>query len=452
MSNLLTRDNLHPYQQSVIELARTKDNIGLLLDMGLGKSSIVLTILSDSPKGKALIVAPLSVARNVWEQETKKWEHLKHLSVSKILGTEDQRLDALKKDADIYVINNENLVWLFEQEGALTKFDYLVIDESSKFKDPSTKRFKALKKALRNFKRRIIATGTPTPQSLQDIWSQVGILDLGERLGTSLTKFRDTYLEPDQRNRHTHVVYSWRLKEGAEAEIKGRIKDICYSMKAEDYLTLPERTSTYHNIEMPLNIKAKYDTLRKDMVLETDNETITAVSAAALSNKLLQFSSGSLYVENGDAIEQHSLKLDYLEDMLDENVPTLLFYHFKSSLASLQKRFPHAVVLDNKPETIAKWQKGEIKLLLAHPQSSGMGINLQCNTAEVAHIIWYDLPWSSENYIQANARIHRQGQTKPVIIHHLCLMNSIDWHVVKVLEGKINLQEAVLNSLNFALV
>lgn len=452
MSNLLTRDNLHPYQQSVIELARTKDNIGLLLDMGLGKSSIVLTILSDSPKGKALIVAPLSVARNVWEQETKKWDHLQHLTVSKILGSEEQRLDALKKDADIYVINNENLVWLFEQEGALNKFDYLVIDESSKFKDPSTKRFKALKKALRNFKRRIIATGTPTPQSLQDIWSQVGILDLGERLGTSLTKFRDTYLEPDQRNRHTHVVYSWRLKEGAENEIKGRIKDICYSMKAEDYLTLPSKIPMYHNIEMPPNIKAKYETLRKDMVLETENETITAVSAAALSNKLLQFSSGSLYVENGDAVEQHALKLDYLEDMLDENVPTLLFYHFKSSLASLQKRFPHAVVLDNKPETIAKWQKGEIKLLLAHPQSSGMGINLQCNTADVAHIIWYDLPWSSENYIQANARIHRQGQTKPVIIHHLCLTNTIDWHVVKVLEGKINLQEAVLNSLNFALV
>jgi len=341
------------------------------------------------------------------------------------------------------------LVWLLEN---LEKpFDNLIIDESSRFKDPSTKRFKALKKHLKNFKRRIILTGTPTPQGMADLWSQIGILDLGERLETSLTKFRDKYMTPDQMNRQTRVIYSWKLKSGCDEVIKNKISDICFSLKAEDYLQLPTLTSLYHKIEIENGIKIKYDQLRKDMVTDLGKGQITAPTAATLAGKLLQFTSGAIYGEDGETQEVHRAKLERLESIMEESSsPTLVFYHFKHSLQRLRLQFPQAVVLDD--DNIAAWRRGEIRMLLAHPQSGGIGLNLQCNVGDTAQTVWFDLPWSSENYIQANARIYRQGQEKPVIIHHLVLSNSIDEHVVKVLEGKINLQDALLESLNFALV
>ena len=328
----------------------------------------------------------------------------------------------------------------------MAMFDNLVIDESSRFKDPSTKRFKALKKFLKQFKRRVILTGTPTPQSIADLWAQVGILDLGERLETSLTRFRDKYLQPDQINRQSRIVYSWKIKYGSDKTIENKISDICFSLKAEDYLQLPSCTSLYHKIELDKSIKDKYDKLKKDMVAEIGKETITAPTAAALAGKLLQFTSGAVYNQDGEAQEVHSAKLEYLESIMEESSsPTLVFYHFKHSLARIQNRFPEAVVLDD--DNIAAWRRGEIRMLLAHPQSGGIGLNLQCNVGDTAQTVWFDLPWSSENYIQANARIYRQGQEKPVIIHHLTVANSIDVQVVKVLEGKINLQEALLDAL-----
>jgi len=366
------------------------------------------------------------------------------------MGNPTQRLSALTSEADIYLINLENVVWLTEVQPKLV-FTNLVIDESSRFKDPQTKRFKALKKHLKTFTRRIILTGTPTPQGMADLWSQVGILDLGQRLETSLTRFRDLYMMPDQMNRHTRVVYSWKFKSGCDEIIKNKISDICFSLKAEDYLQLPSCTSLYHKIELDKNIKEKYDELRKDMVAEIKGEQITAPTAAALAGKLLQFTSGAIYNEEGEAQEVHRAKLERLESIMEEcSSPTLVFYHFKHSLNRLRLLFPEAVVLDD--DNIAAWRRGEIRMLLAHPQSGGIGLNLQCNVGETAQTVWYDLPWSSENYIQANARIYRQGQKKPVIIHHLVLYNSIDEHVVKVLEGKINLQDALLDALNFALV
>ena len=448
---MLTRSNLHHYQQDIIEKAKALPSLGLFMPPGLGKTATTLTILAEQCTGRTLIIAPKKVAESVWSEEVSKWEHLKHLRVSKILGSATQRVAALRVDADIYMINVENVMWLTALEPAV-HFDNLVIDESSRFKDSSTKRFKALKPLLKNFKRRIILTGTPTPQGYHDLWSQIGILDLGQRLETSLTKFRDKYMMPIERNRHTHVVYKWGVQPGADKLIESKIKDICFSLDAKDYLELPPVTPVYHTVLIDDNIRAKYDTLRKNMVLETKEEVITAVSAAALSNKLLQFTSGSLYTEDGEWIPQHGAKLDYLEDMLDDHTPTLIFYHYKSSLAGLKSRFPYARLLDDNLQTIQDWRDGKIHILLAHPQSGGIGINLQCNVAETTQMVWYDLPWSSENYIQANARIHRQGQTKPVIVHHLCMDRSIDNHVVKVLEGKINLQDAVLNALNFALV
>jgi SNF2 family DNA or RNA helicase len=330
-------------------------------------------------------------------------------------------------------------------------FTNLVIDESSRFKDPSTKRFKALKKHLKGFSRRLILTGTPTPQGMQDLWSQVGILDLGQRLETSLTRFRDKYMEPDQINRHTRVVYNWKLKPGADLQVQEKISDICYSLKANDYLQLPELTVVFQTISIDKNVRSKYDQLRKDMVVDIKKEKITAPTAAALANKLLQFTSGAVYNEEGEAHEVHRAKLECLESIMEESSsPTLVFYHFKHSLQRIRLLFPEAVVLDD--DNIEAWRRGEIRMLLAHPQSGGIGLNLQCNVGDTAQTVWFDLPWSSENYIQANARIYRQGQEKPVIVHHLIMAGSIDEQVVKVLEGKINLQDALLESLNFVLI
>ena len=447
---MLKRSMLHNYQKDIITKAQSTPNLGLFLPPGLGKTATTLTIIAEQFQGKTLIVAPKRVAETVWDSETKKWEHLADLKISKILGSSASRLKALNADADVYIVNLENVTWLTEATNMLV-FTNLVIDESSRFKDSSTKRFKALKKHLKGFSRRLILTGTPTPQGIGDLWSQVGILDLGQRLETSLTKFRDKYMQPDQMNRHTRVVYNWKPKLGADLQIQEQISDICMSLNAEDYLQLPTLSNIYHKIELEKSIKDKYDQLRKDMVADIGKERITAPTAAALAGKLLQFTSGAVYAEDGNAQEVHRAKLERLESIMEESSsPTLVFYHFKHSLQRLRLQFPEAVVLDD--DNIAAWRRGEIRMLLAHPQSGGIGINLQCNVGETAQTVWFDLPWSSENYIQANARIYRQGQEKPVIIHHLVLSNSIDEHVVKVLEGKINLQDALLNALNFALV
>ena len=396
-------------------------------------------------QGKTLIIAPKRVAETVWDAEIKKWEHLSHLTVSKILGNEKVRLEACKQKVDIYIINLENVAWLCETP-YMNQFDNLVIDESSRFKDSSTKRFKALKKYLKGFSRRIILTGTPTPQGLPDLWSQIGILDLGTRLETSLTKFRDKYLMPDQMNYHTKVIYSWKLQPGANKLIQDKVSDICFSLKADDYLQLPKLTALYHTIDVDKQARNQYEQLRKDMVTEIGREKITAPTAATLANKLLQFTSGAVYTADGETKEIHRSKLEYLESIMEESSsPTLVFYHFKHSLQRLRLQFPQAVVLDD--DNIEAWRRGKIRMLLAHPQSGGIGINLQCNAGDTAQTVWFDLTWSSENYIQANARIYRQGQEKPVIIHHLTMSNSIDQHVVKVLEGKINIQEALLDAL-----
>jgi SNF2 family DNA or RNA helicase len=361
------------------------------------------------------------------------------------MGNPAERMSGLKEQADIYIVNVENVPWLVEN-WIPNKFDALIIDESSRFKDSSTKRFKALKTVLKSFKRRIIMTGTPTPQGYGDLWSQVAILDLGQRLETSLTKFRTKYMRPGKVNPHTRVVYNWELITGADVAIQKQISDICLSLKAEDYLQLPKLTKLYHDIELDKDVRKQYDTLRKNMVIEITGEQITAPTATTLANKLLQFTSGAIYNEKGEPQEVHSAKLEYLESIMEESSsPTLVFYHFKHSLSRLQNCFPQAVVLDD--DNIQAWCRGEIRMLLAHPQSAGIGLNLQCNAGDTAQTVWFDLPWSSENYIQANARIYRQGQEKPVIIHHLTVSNSIDNQVVKVLEGKINLQDALMESL-----
>ena len=447
---MLNKNNLHQYQLNILEKAKTTPNLGLFMEPGLGKTVTALTIIEESPKGKTLVIAPKRVAESVWEPECERWQHLQTFTVTKVMGTPSVRLKNLQSDSDVYVINLENVAWLVENwpKGG---FDYLIIDESSRFKDPSTKRFKAIKKVLKTFKRRIILTGTPTPQGMGDLYAQVGILDLGERLETSLTKFREKYMYASEKNRHTNVVYKWALNTGADTVINDRISDICFSLRAEDYLQLPALTKLYHSIALDKDIKAKYNELKKNMVAEVGAEEITAPTAATLTNKLLQFTSGAIYNESHEVVHIHDTKLEFLESLLEESsAPTLLFYHFKHSLQRILDRFPEAVVLQD--DNMEMWRDGKIKLLLAHPQSGGIGLNLQCNAGELAQCVWYDLPYSSENYIQANFRVYRQGQTKPVIIHHLTVENSIDGQVVKVLEGKINLQDALINALKFALV
>ena len=441
---MLTRNQLHQYQTNIIEKAKSVPSMGLFLEPGLGKTTTALTIVAEQFKGTTLVVAPKRVAETVWMEESQKWEHLKHLKIAKILGTPSQRLAALKSSSNVYLVNLENLIWLLEQPK--TQFNNLIIDESSRFKDPSTKRFKSLKKHLKNFERRIILTGTPTPQGMGDLWSQVGIIDLGQRLESSLTKFRTKYMHPGKRNPHTGVIYNWELNQGTDAIIMDKVSDVCFSLKAKDYLELPNVSYLIHKVGITYQIRNTYDTLKKDMVAEIKGQTVTASTAATLTGKLLQFTSGAIYSEDGSWKEVHTAKLEYLESLLEESSsPTLVFYHFKHSLERIRNAFPEAVVLTD--SNIQAWRDGKIRIMLAHPQSGGIGINLQCNAGQTAQTIWYDLPWSSENYIQANARIYRQGQEKPVIIHHLCVEKSIDDQVIKVLDKKITIQDALMESL-----
>jgi SNF2 family DNA or RNA helicase len=441
---VLNRNQLHQYQLDMINKAQPLEGIGLFMEPGLGKTVTALTIIAEQFQGKTLVVAPKRVAENVWDKEIANWHHLSSLSLSKVLGTPKQRQDALKVNSSIYIVNLENLVWLLDEP---ITFDNLVIDESSRFKDPSTKRFKALKKHLRSFKKRMILTGTPSPQGISDLWSQVGILDLGKRLESSLTKFRDKYLMPDQINRQTRVVYSWKPKQGAADIVQKAISDICFSLRAQDYLELPPQTMLYHPLTLSVDERKVYEAFKKDAVMEIKDFEITAATAATLAGKLLQYTSGAVYTEDHGWVETNNAKLEFMETLMAESItPTLIFYHFKHSLTRLQELFPQAQVLSD--DNMQAWREGKVPIMLAHPQSGGIGLNLQCNAGDLAQVVWFDLPWSSENYVQANARIYRQGQTKPVIIHHLVVENSIDGLVVKALEGKISKQDALLEALN----
>jgi len=444
---VLLRENLHPYQRRLIEQAATTGSVGLLMEPGLGKTITCLTIIRDHCPGRSLIVAPKRVAETVWAQECEKWEHLAGMRVAKVMGPRRERYMALNSDADVYVINVENLTWLVDS-WVPGLFQNLVVDESSRFKDPSTKRFKALRRVLPTFRRKFILTGTPTPQGLGDLWSQVFILDGGERLGKGVTSFRDNYMLPGDRSRRNGVVYNWKPRPGAAAAILNKISDVCFSLRAEDYLQLPTRSVVNHAVPLDDDAAAKYKELKKHLVTNVHGTDITAVSAAALVNKLMQLTSGVMYDLEGAEVEVHGGKLDSLESIVEQSSgPVLVFYNYRSALRRILARFPQAREMDT--GTIEAWRRGEVPVMVAHPQSGGIGVNLQCNAGEMAHVVWYDIPWSSESYVQANARVHRQGQTKPVTIHHLLATKTIDEQALMVLEGKINLQDAVLSALDF---
>lgn len=405
--------------------------------------SAVADLLYDSFEvSKVLVIAPLRVAEDTWSRETEKWDHTQYLKVSKVLGKESKRIDALRASADLYVINRENVEWLVEYYGRKWPFDMVVIDELSSFKSPKARRFRALKKVKPFIKRIVGLTGTPAPNSLLDLWPQLYLLDQGERLGKTMTAYRDRYFQPGQRD--GHIVYSWNLKPEAEENIHKKISDICISMQAKDWLDLPERINNIVRIPLSDKAREKYKQLEKDLLLPFAEGDVVADTAAVLSNKLLQMANGAVYDENKAVQEIHDAKLTALEDVMEaaNRKPVLVFYTYQHDLARIQKQFKKAIKLETSAD-IEKWNKGEIEMMLAHPASAGHGLNLQAG----GHIIvWFGLTWSLELYQQANARLDRQGQQHHVIIHHLVTEGTMDEKVMRALEHKAVGQDALLEA------
>lgn len=445
------------HQIRAMNFLRQHDRGALWLDMGLGKSSITLTVLNeylykDFRLDKVLVIAPKRVAEDTWTREADKWDHLQNLRISKMLGTAKQREKAYQADADIYIINRENVVDLVEKHGKDWKFDAVVIDESSSFKATKAKRWRLLKRVAPLCK--VVWELTGTPGGLLDLWAQIYLMDGGERLGKTLTAYRDKYFTPGARR--GHVVYEWKPKPGAQERIEAALSDICLSMKAGDWLDMPARVDVEHFVHMSSAERKIYDKLEKERVLPllegrlTENfddadHAILGDTAAALTNKLLQMANGAVYDDDGNIIRIHDAKLDVLEEIVEAagQEPVLVYYNYKHDLERIKARFPQAQTLDT-GDDIRAWNDGEIPLLLCHPASVAYGLNMQ----EGGHIIvWFGPTWSLELYQQANARLLRQGQTDTVFIHHILTEGTLDQRVVQSLEKKDGVQEALLNAL-----
>lgn len=401
---------------------------------------------------KVLVIAPKKVAEGTWSTEARKWDHLQDLRISTVLGTEAQRKAALGRTADVYIVNRENVVWLKDLYRNDWPFDMVIVDEASSFKSHTAKRFKALAAESCHINRMVLLTGTPTPNGLMDLWSQIFLLDGGERLQRRYTWFRDIYFEPDVRGAYGQV-FSYRPKNGSEETILKKVSDICVSMKAEDYLTLPDMI--FDTVPVVLDPKADkaYRDMERQMVLQLENEDeITAMSAAALTTKLLQLSNGAVYDEYRNVHLVHDCKLEALKELIEglreRGKSALVFYQFQHDLDRILKMLHEtpkilAYVLDG-PDTVDAWNLGEVDVLLAHPASASYGLNLQQGGS---HIIWFGLTWNYEQYVQANARLHRQGQKDVVIVHHLVSQGTRDEDVIKALGQKDQAQQYVLDSL-----
>lgn len=389
------------------------------------------------------------MAEGTWTKEKDKWDHTKILRVSPVLGSQAKRIRALNTPADLYIINRENVCWLVDYYKNTWPFDMVVVDESSSFKSSKAKRFKALSSMSSHIDRMVELTGTPSPNGLNDLWSQVFLLDGGERLGKRYTQFRERYFQPDKRG-PAGMVYSYEAKPGTEESILEKISDICISMKSEDYLQLPD--VTYHQIPVVLDAKAEkaYRELERKMVLELpEKEEISVTSAAALSNKLLQLANGALYDDDHGAHEVHNCKVEAFLELIEslQSKPALVFYNFQHDKARILKALEKSKLRIRELKTTQDeddWNKGEVDILLAHPASCAYGLNLQQGGN---HVIWFGLTWNYELYTQANKRLHRQGQTEKVIIHHLVCSETRDEDVMQALERKEDVQNWVMQSL-----
>lgn len=444
--------NPHIYQEHGIGHVMQNPFCGLFLDMGLGKTAITLTatdrlLFDELEVEKVLVIAPKKVAEDTWKRESEKWDHLRHLRISAILGTERQRIEALRAKADIYIVNRENVAWLVSFLGGAWPFDMVIIDELSSFKNPSSVRFKALRTVRPKMRRVVGLTGTPAPNGLEDLWSQLYLLDQGERLGKTVTGYRTQYF-----TKTPYVNYpEYKLKQSScEQQIYDKIGDICMSMKAADYLELPKRIDRVKSVQLPDKVLAQYYEFEKKLVLEMPEEEITAVNAAALSTKLLQFANGAVYDENRNWHEVHRDKLEALEEEVEaaNGHPVLVFYNFKHDLERLQKYFRalKPVTLGNTKvtETVADWNAGKIRMLFAHPASAGHGLNMQDGGH---HLFWFGLNWGLELYQQAVARLDRQGQTRPVVNSRIVATGTIDEDVLLSLADKATRQDALLQAI-----
>lgn len=444
----------HDYQKHCIEKIITTKKTGLFLDMGLGKTVTTLTAVKELKYNrfevrKVLVIAPKKVAEGTWSREASKWDHTEMLRVSPVLGSQSKRIKALNTPADIYIINRENVCWLVDYYKNDWPFDMVVVDESSSFKSHKAKRFKSLASVSCHIDRMVLLTGTPSPNSLADLWSQVYLLDGGQRLEKRYTHFREKYFDPGQRN--GYVVFNYNAKPGSENAILSRISDICISMKASDYLQLPDVID--HEVPVVLDSKAAkaYYDLERQMVLQLpeDDEEISVTSAAALSNKLLQLANGAVYDDDHNYYEVHDCKIDAFLELIEslQGKPALVFYNFQHDKARILKALEKSKLRVRELKTAADedaWNNHEVDILLAHPASSAYGLNLQEGGN---HVIWFGLTWNYEQYTQANARLHRQGQTEKVIIHHLICSGTRDEDVMEALKRKEDVQEWVMQSL-----
>lgn len=419
------------YQDFAEKFILDNPSAGLILDMGMGKTVISLTaaekLLYDYfAVRKVLVIAPLRPAKETWTPEVEKWDHLKHLTVSSILGSLKDRIAALNRDADIYIVNRENVVWLVDYYKQKWPFDMVIIDELSSFKSSKAQRFRALKRVRKYIKRIVGLTGTPASNGLLDLWPEMYLLDGGEALGKTLTGFREAYFDPDKRN--ATIIYSWKPKPGAEQQIYKKLDKLCISMKSEDYLQLPERLNLRREFELSESAMKIYRQLERDTLLPFTDGDVDAGTAAILANKLLQLAGGAVYDENGVVKILHEDKLEVLDQLIEEanGQPVLVFYAFRHELERIMKRYPEAVDI-KKDGAIKDWNAGKIPILLAHPASAGHGLNLQAG----GHIaIWFTLPTSLELYQQANKRLQRPGQKETVLIHHILMKGTYDFRVL----------------------
>ena len=424
----------HEYQTYATRFLLEHPISCLMLDCGLGKTVITLTalwdlVLDSFDIGRVLVIAPKRVAENVWVQEIEKWEHLAGLTAVKVLGSEQERRSALNTPAFLYIINRENVTWLVKNRH--WDFDMVVIDELSSFKSHQAQRFKAMRKVRPLVTRIVGLTATPAPNSLMDLWAEMCLLDMGQRLGRYIGSYRERFFAPDKRNRE--IVYSYKPREGAEDKIYELISDICISMKAKDHLQMPELVTNRVTVSMSPKEHEVYDRLRRDMVTELNGEELDAVNAASLSNKLQQMASGAVYSSGHQTVVLHSRKLDALEDLIEaaNGKPLLVAYWFHHEHDRLHERFDCRDI--NTAEDIAAWCAGEIPVGLIHPASAGHGLNLQSGGST---LVWFSLTWSLELYEQLNDRLWRQGQEHTVVIHHIISEGTIDEDIMSALARK----------------
>lgn len=457
MNTMLKREQMHEYQKGVVNFIIKNPFCGVFLDLGLGKTVTTLTAIEDLMYdyleiNSTLVIAPKRVAESVWQEEAENWEHLRHLTFSKIIGTQQQRIEALNKKADIHIISRDNVAWLCALcGGSKLPFDMIVVDELSSFKSYKSQRWKALKLTQPCFKRFVGLTGTPAPNSLIDLWPQIYLMDRGTRLGKTITAYRNMFFRPGKTN--GNVVYSYDLLPESDRLIHEKISDICISMKSQDYLQMPLRTDNFIKLRMPDELSNKYTEFEKDKVIELfeqksgDEKEISITNAATLCNKLLQFANGAIYDEDRNVYEVHDIKLEALKEIIDDanGKPVLVawsFQHDRDRIMKYLKQYKPREL--KKPQDIIDWNNGKVQVMLAHPASAGHGLNLQ---AGGNIIVWFGLTWSLELFQQFNARLYRQGQKQNVIIHYLIMKGTYDEDVISALKRKDRNQSLLMESI-----